>query len=69
MSGKDDFLDYVGYVLSEEEVKRWNSLKTDEERKEFDRTIKQKKEDMMDDWVRYIDRQVIESMMRESEKK
>ena len=64
----DNSLDWIGYVLSEEEVKKWNSLKTDEEREEFDRNIKQKKEDMMNDWVRYIDRQVIESIMKESKK-
>ena len=64
----DDFLDHVGYVLSEEEVKKWNSLKTDEEREEFNRTIRQKKESIIDDWVRDFDRQVIESIMKESKK-
>ena len=65
----DNSLDWIGYVLSEEEVKKWNSLKTDEELEEFNKTLRQKKENMMNDWVRYIDRQVIESIKKESEKK
>lgn len=64
----DNFLDYVGYVLNEEEIKEWESLKTDEEREEFNRTIEQKKQKIFDDWVRDFDRQVIEAIVKELKK-
>lgn len=65
----DSSLDWIGYVLSEEEVKKWDSLKTDEEREEFNRTLRQKKKSILNGWVRDFDRQVIESIMKELEKK
>lgn len=65
----DSFWDCVGYALNEEEVKKWESLKTDEEREEFNKAIEQKREKIINDWIRDLDKQVIDELKKELKKK